>query len=630
MDINTAIKLQDKFTATMKKITDSSDKASKSFATVNVNVKKIDSGMKTGTSSAGSFLKGMLAFSAIQGVFSMITSQLDGAISRFDTMNNYPKVLKNLGFGAEESQASIDKLSERLKGIPTRLDEAASGVQRLVAANGDVESSTEMWLAMNDAVLAGGASQQLQQAALEQLTQAYAKGKPDMAEWKTLQQAMPGQLKQVATAMGYADGNVQTLYKDIQRGTVSMNDFMATIYQLDHEGLDGLADFHQQALDASDGIQTAIANMQSAIQRGWTKMLEGANQALDASGLPTIQEMITNIGKGLEDTMGRIGSDILPTLVEAFSEIHYAISDVMAVVTDYADVSEDSSERALDGWDYLALGIQVLSLGIDAAFTGLMVTALTLKMILQAAFLAIYVAFHALYTGFMGVVTGIVLLFQGFVNTIIGFINILIDGFNGLSEGLNNLSGGTINLGKSEHVQQATFGNDFYNDFAAGVEDRNKFIGDIAGDITDTAGKIAQISEDAGQRWQAKSQNIALDIQNRKKPKEASQKAEEENKDLTDKIKGLSNGVKDVTGTDSSGNKAIKTTTDDNLLKDEDIQLLLDVATRDYKLNYQSVTPNITLTFGDVRETADVDDILDKVADRLEEIYDGNLEVARV
>ena len=91
--------------------------------------------------------------------------------------------------------------------------------------------------------------------------------------------------------------------------------------------------------------------------------------------------------------------------------------------------------------------------------------------------------------------------------------------------------------------------------------------------------------------------------------------------------KGAVDAVNDVTGTDGSGSKAIKTTTNDDLLSDEDIQLLLDVATRDYKLNYQQVTPNITLTFGDVRETADVDSILDQVADRLEEIYDGNLEV---
>ena len=85
----------------------------------------------------------------------------------------------------------------------------------------------------------------------------------------------------------------------------------------------------------------------------------------------------------------------------------------------------------------------------------------------------------------------------------------------------------------------------------------------------------------------------------------------------------------DLIGTDGAGGKALKTTSNDNLLSDEDIKLLLDVATRDYKLNYQQITPNITMTFGDIRETANVDDVMDALADRIEEVYDANLEVVQ-
>lgn len=80
-------------------------------------------------------------------------------------------------------------------------------------------------------------------------------------------------------------------------------------------------------------------------------------------------------------------------------------------------------------------------------------------------------------------------------------------------------------------------------------------------------------------------------------------------------------------GTDSTGASALKTTTNDSLLSDEDIKLLLDVATRDYKLNYQQITPNVTLTFGDVMQTADIDEVMDELADRLDEVYSSNLEV---
>ena len=76
------------------------------------------------------------------------------------------------------------------------------------AANGDIERSTDMFLAVNNAILAGNAPMENQAAALEQITQAYSKGKPDMMEWRTLMTAMPGQLKQVAKAMGYV---IQTI-----------------------------------------------------------------------------------------------------------------------------------------------------------------------------------------------------------------------------------------------------------------------------------------------------------------------------------------------------------------------------------------------------------------------------------
>lgn len=54
-------------------------------------------------------------------------------------------------------------------------------------------------------------------------------------------------------------------------------------------------------------------------------------------------------------------------------------------------------------------------------------------------------------------------------------------------------------------------------------------------------------------------------------------------------------------------------------LNDEDIQLLRDMAARDYLLNLQQVTPVAHISFGDVRETADVNKIMDVIEDMVEE-----------
>lgn len=54
-------------------------------------------------------------------------------------------------------------------------------------------------------------------------------------------------------------------------------------------------------------------------------------------------------------------------------------------------------------------------------------------------------------------------------------------------------------------------------------------------------------------------------------------------------------------------------------ISDEDIQLLRDIAARDFLLNVQTVTPKANIKFGDVRETADVNKIMEVIEDMVEE-----------
>jgi hypothetical protein len=78
----------------------------------------------------------------------------------------------------------------------------------------------------------------------------------------------------------------------------------------------------------------------------------------------------------------------------------------------------------------------------------------------------------------------------------------------------------------------------------------------------------------------------------------------------------------------SGSNAALKTKNTEPLLSEEDIKLLSDIATRDYQLNYKQITPEIYITTGDIRETADVNTIVKKIADGLEEMASSRLEVA--
>lgn len=279
-----------------------------------LDTKGIDKGLKGMTGkvqSTGSTIKSILGGLGIAAVVSkaigVINNSLDGAISRFDTMNNFPKVMSNLGIGAEESNKAIKKLSDGLQNVPTTLDEAVLAVQRFASVNSDVEKSTDIFLAVNDAILAGGASTQIQSSALEQLSQAYSKGKPDMMEWRTIQMAMPAQLKQVAIAMGYAGGNTAQLGEDLRSGKVSMNDFIATIIKLDKEGTNGFQSFSKQAENAVGGIGTSLTNAKTAIVRGVETMIRSLDKSLKKAKLGGISGVITKIGKSFENALKKIG-----------------------------------------------------------------------------------------------------------------------------------------------------------------------------------------------------------------------------------------------------------------------------------------------------------------------------------
>lgn len=246
------------------------------------------------TGSIGNSFKSIRNIVAGLGIASLIKSTIlgnvDAAIKRVDTLSNYSRVMSNLGADSVQANASVQKLSNKLIGLPTTLDDASGAVQRFTAVNGNISRSTDMFLALNNAILAGGASSEIQKSALEQLSQSYAKGKPDMFEWRSAMTAMPAQMKQVAEAMGFV--NASALGEALRNGKVSMDQFMDTIMKLNTQGINGYQSFEEQAKNATGGIATSIANMRTAIVRGMSDVMNTIGQS-------NIAGFFTNIAKAI-------------------------------------------------------------------------------------------------------------------------------------------------------------------------------------------------------------------------------------------------------------------------------------------------------------------------------------------
>lgn len=265
--------------------------------------------LKNSTQNVGTKIKNIVVALGIDKIISAtmntIKNSVNDAVSRIDTLNNYPKVMKNLGISSEESEASIKKLSEKLTGLPTTLDSASLAVQRFTSKNSDIEKSTDYFLALNNALLAGGASADIQSSAMEQLSQAYAKGKPDMMEWRSLQTAMPAQLNQVAKAFNMTSDE---LGEALRNGKISMDDFMDKIVELNENGAGEFQSFEEQAKNSTGGIATSITNMKTAITRGVSEIVKSIDKLLDSIGLGGISNVLNQIGKESEGILKNIAN----------------------------------------------------------------------------------------------------------------------------------------------------------------------------------------------------------------------------------------------------------------------------------------------------------------------------------
>lgn len=290
-----------------------------------------------------------IGMKAVGAAMNAVSAHIGDAVSRYDQLNNFPKVMNNLGISSKAANSALKTLDKGITGLPTTLDTATRGVTRFTSKNGDIKKSTKYFLAMNNAILAGAQPAELQSAAVEQLSQAYAKGKMDMVEWRSISNAMPAQLKMVAKAMNMS---TEELGEGLRNGTVSMDEFMDTMVRLNKEGIDGFASFEEQAKTSVAGIGTAMTNLGTRITKGMTDCIGAIDVMLKNNGLPTIGEMINKAGEKIVEGFGKIAKcikklnlkGIIAGLAPAFETLKMAAVGAGKAIKPIAKWANDNAE----------------------------------------------------------------------------------------------------------------------------------------------------------------------------------------------------------------------------------------------------------------------------------------------
>lgn len=257
---------------------------------------EMDSGSKKASASMMDIAKGAGVFRLVEAAVGKLEASVGEATDRFDILTRYPKVMEQIGFGAEVSNRSIEKLNDGIRGLPTSLDAIVASTQNIAILTGNLEKATDTSLALNNAFLASGSATADAERGLTQYTQMLSKGTVDLQSWRTLQETMGYALSETAKELGIVSGNSNELYSAIQSGRITFDEFNdALIICSNRTG--GFAD---TAKEASAGIGTSFTNLSTAVVRGMANTIESVDDAVQKIDGETIAGKIDSASGAID------------------------------------------------------------------------------------------------------------------------------------------------------------------------------------------------------------------------------------------------------------------------------------------------------------------------------------------
>ncbi|WP_406834435.1 tape measure protein [Lactococcus lactis] len=311
-------------------------KFSDSMKNVGENISKMGDTILEKFDPLTSKLNQMFGFGLIEkgidSVTDMVKESVDSAVERIDTLNNYPKIMKQMGYANDDVTKSVTVLKASVSGLPTSLTDITKSAQSFAILTGSATKGAQAAGALNDAFLACNASA----ATAEQGTQDYSKmlaeGKVNLQDWNSIAGDMPYALQKVAESFGLAGSSAKKdLYEKLKDGDITMEQLNDRFIQLDG----GATGFAATARAASGGIGTAFSNMHTSVTRGVAAIITSFDKILQDANLGGISGVASKIGstleKGLDDVAASIEKNkgtilkFVDTLEKAFSQAFAAV-----------------------------------------------------------------------------------------------------------------------------------------------------------------------------------------------------------------------------------------------------------------------------------------------------------------
>lgn len=243
-----------------------------------------------------------------------MTEGLTSGFERYDIMKKYPRVMKQLGFSAEASEKSVQKLDEAVQGLPTGLDEIISVAQRFTQTLGDMDKGTDLAIAANNAFLASMSTETQRYQGMMQLQDLLNGKKLRNTEWNSLISSMGTAINEMGEILGYKDPG--EFRKALQANEVAAEDFLDALIKVG-TGEGKIAKIATESMDTweafSSRIGTAFSRMTYGVLTSMDKIvkslglkdkngkdIESLNMFLDSKVIPGIDNMAKSVKKWID------------------------------------------------------------------------------------------------------------------------------------------------------------------------------------------------------------------------------------------------------------------------------------------------------------------------------------------
>lgn len=252
----------------------------------------------------------------VSNALGFMKESLDGAASRYDTLQKYPRVMDALGYSTQDVSRSTEILKQSVDGLPTKLQDITAVAQQLAPITGSATSAAQAASALNDAFISSGTSAEDSSRGMTQYIQMLSTGKVDMQSWRTLMETMPTALRKVANAFGFTGKSAeQDLYGALQNGQITMDQLNNKFIELD-TAQNGFAEL---ARKNSAGIGTSFENMRNAVKNGLADTLKAIDEGLKKEGLgglATQMDNTKNVIKSAFDKINPVIGDVTVKMIE--------------------------------------------------------------------------------------------------------------------------------------------------------------------------------------------------------------------------------------------------------------------------------------------------------------------------